>query len=52
MLPGLRAIGELQGMVRRVLVYGGRRSFQTGDGIDVWSADRLQQALADSTLWP
>ena len=52
MLPGLRAIVELPGMVRRVLVYGGKRSFRTGDGIDVWSIDRLQQALAESTLWP
>ena len=51
MLPGLRAIGELQGMVRRVLVYGGRRSFRTGDEIDVWSTDRLQQALAENALW-
>ena len=52
MLPGLRAIAELPGIARRVLVYGGKRSFRTGDGIDVWSIDRLQQALAESTLWP
>ena len=52
MLPGLRAIAELPGIARRVLVYGGKRSFQTGDGIDVWPIDRLQQALAESTLWP
>ena len=51
MLPGLRAIAELPGIARRVLVYGGKRSFRTGDGIDV-SIDRLQQALAESTLWP
>ena len=52
MLPGLRAVAELPDIARRVLVYGGKRSFQTGDGIDVWSTDRLQQALADHTLWP
>ena len=52
MLPGLRAIAELPGMARRVLVHGGNRSFRTGDGIDVWSIDRLQQALAEDTLWP
>ena len=52
MLPGLRVIGELPGMARRVLVYRGRRSFQTGDGIDVWSTDRLQQALTENALWP
>ena len=52
MLPGLRAIATLPGIVRRVLVYGGKRSFRTGDGIDVWSTQRLQQALAENTLWP
>ena len=52
MLRGLRAIAELPGLVRRVLVYGGKRSFRTADGIDVWSTGRLQQALAENTLWP
>ena len=52
MLSGLRAIAELAGIARRVLVYGGKRSFRTGDGIDVWSVDQLQQALAERTLWP
>ena len=52
MLPGLRAIAELPGMARRVLLYGGKRSFRTGDGIDVWSTNRLQQALSENTLWP
>ena len=52
MLPGLRAIAELPGMVRRVLVYGGKRSFRTGDGIDVWSTPRLQHALSENALWP
>ncbi len=52
MLPGLRAIAALPGIARRVLVYGGKRSFRTGDGIDVWPIARLQQALAEGTLWP
>ena len=52
MLPGLRAIAELPRIARRVLVYGGKRSFRTGDGIDVWSTGRLQQALIGGTLWP
>ncbi len=51
MLPGLRAVAELPGMVRRVLVYGGRRSFRTQDGIDVWSVERLHRALAEDTFW-
>ena len=52
MLPGLRAVAELPGVVRRVLVYGGRRSFRTGDGIEVWSVARLQEALSENALWP
>ena len=52
MLSGLRAIAELPGIVRRVLVHGGKRSFRTRDGIDVWSTARLQRALAENALWP
>ena len=52
MLPGLRAVAELPGMVRRVLVYGGRRSFRTQDGIEVWPVERLHRALAENALWP
>lgn len=37
MLPGPRAIAERPGIARRVLVYGVKRTFQTGDGIDVRS---------------
>ena len=52
MLPGLRAVAELPGLVRRVLVHGGRRSFRTEDGIEVWSVERLHRALASNALWP
>ncbi|MDE2790254.1 MAG: hypothetical protein OXI81_07505 [Paracoccaceae bacterium] len=52
MLPGLRAVAEPRGIARCVLVYGGKRSFRTTDGIDVWSIARLQQALAEKTSWP
>ena len=49
---GLRAVAELPGLVRRVLVYGGARSFRTQDGIDVWSTERFHRALGEDTLWP
>ena len=52
MMTGLRTIAELPGLVRQVLVYGGERSLRTEDGMDIWSADRLQRALAERTLWP
>ena len=52
MLLGLRAVADLPGVVRRVLVYGGRRSFRTEDGVEVWSIARLHRALAEDALWP
>ncbi|WP_419842330.1 ATP-binding protein [Candidatus Poriferisodalis sp.] len=52
MLKGLRALAALPGLRRRVLAYGGRRSFRTEDGIDVWSMPELHHALAADELWP
>lgn len=52
MLKGLRALAELPGLARRVLVYRGRRSFGTEDGIDVWTLDDLHRALRTGQLWP
>ena len=51
-LKGLRAIAELPGLARRVLVYAGERSFRSEDGIEVWPAARLAAAAADGRLWP
>ena len=51
-LKGLRAIAELPGVARRVLVYAGERSFRTEDGIDIWPAGRLAAAAATDRLWP
>ena len=52
MLKGLRALADLDGLTRRILVYRGPRSFRTEDGIDVWSIDTLHQALQADQLWP
>ncbi len=52
MLKGLRAVADLPGLARRVLVYGGRRGFATDEGIDVWPLDHLHQALNSDQLWP
>lgn len=52
LLKGLRAIAPMPGLVRRLLVYCGRRSFRTTDGIDVWPATRFADALAAGELWP
>lgn len=51
-LAGLRAIVDLPGLARRVLVYLGDRVLRTDDGIDVWPLDRFVRALAEDSLWP
>ena len=52
MLKGLRTLADLSGLTRRILVYRGRRSFRTEDGIDVWPLDTLHEALRTDLLWP
>jgi len=52
MLAGLRAIGELPRVVRRVLVYTGPRSLRTAEGIEVWPADTFAANVASGRLWP
>lgn len=52
LLPGLRAIGDLPGIVRRVLVYLGDRRLRTDDGIEVWPLRDFLNAVADAKLWP
>jgi uncharacterized protein len=51
-LTGLRAIADLKGLVRRVLVYLGPRAQRTPDGIEIWPIARFLEALARGTLWP
>ena len=52
MLKGLRGVADLPGLVRRMLIYRGRRAFRTEDGIDVWPIDRLHEVLESDRLWP
>ncbi len=49
---GLSAIGELHGVVRRVLVYGGTRRLRTPAGIEVWPLATFLAALETGKLWP
>lgn len=48
---GLRAIGDLPGVRRRVLVHRGERPALTEDGIDVWPVETLLEALEEGRLW-
>ena len=51
-LAGLRAIADLTGLRRRILVHRGARPTRTEDGIDVWPVETLIEALAEDRLWP
>lgn len=51
-LAGLTAIGELHGVVRRIVVYGGSRRLRTAGGIDIWPLESLLTALKAGKLWP
>ncbi len=51
LLKGLRAIAPVSGLTRRILVYTGRRSFRSADGIDVWPAARFAAEAAKGDLW-
>ena len=52
LLSGLLAIGDLEGLARRILVYRGSRELVTGEGIEVWPIQRFLQALEGDDLWP
>ena len=51
-LAGLRAIGDLPHLARRVLVYLGDRKLRTEDGIEIWPLDAFLSAVANGKLWP
>jgi predicted AAA+ superfamily ATPase len=50
-LKGLRAIGELKGLKKKILVYPGERKMETEDKIEIWPFDFFHQALENGNLW-
>jgi|SRR5665811_2269570 len=51
-MAGLRAIADLPGLRRRVLVHRGDRPTRTEDGIDAWPVATFLEALEGGSLWP
>ncbi len=51
LVRGLRSIGNLPGLKKRILVYDGELTFQTEDGINVWTVDKFLAAMANEGLW-
>ena len=52
MLAGLKAITELPGLGRRILIYRGQRRLKTSEGIDIWPLEIFLDALQTDQLWP
>ncbi len=50
-MAGLRAIGELPGLRRRILVHRGDRPTRTEDGIDALPVETFLEALDGGRLW-
>jgi predicted AAA+ superfamily ATPase len=51
-LRGLRAIADLRGIARRILVFQGPHPLKTPDGIEALPIETFAQSLAEGTLWP
>lgn len=47
---GLRAIADLSGMRRRIVIYQGTDTLRPENGIEVWPVARFLRELADGTL--
>ncbi len=52
MVKGQRAIADLAGLTRRILVYTGPHTFRTNDGIEVWPLTTFHEVIAEDRLWP
>ena len=49
---GLRAIGDLPRVARRVLVYSGTARLALAPGIEAWPLTHFLDAVASGALWP
>ncbi|MCP4153722.1 MAG: ATP-binding protein [bacterium] len=48
---GLKAISELTGLKKRILVYPGEKKMKTKDNIEVWPLQFFLETLRNNTLW-
>jgi predicted AAA+ superfamily ATPase len=50
-LAGLKAIGELKNIKRRILVYAGNKILRTSDNIEILPLSEFTKILEEKTLW-
>jgi hypothetical protein len=48
----LKAIGELDRVVRRIIIYRGSERLRTDEGIEAWPLDLFLEQLEADSLWP
>jgi predicted AAA+ superfamily ATPase len=48
---GLRAIAELKGLKKKILIYTGERKMETEDKIEIWPLDFFCEVLENRELW-
>jgi predicted AAA+ superfamily ATPase len=51
-IAGLKAIGKLDDVVRRIVVYRGGERLKTSEGIEVWPVETFLRRLERNRLWP
>ena len=51
-LSGLKALGELDRVVRRVIVYLGSERLRTDEGIEAWPLELFLERVESGSLWP
>ena len=51
-MSGLKALGELRQVVRRLVVYTGAERLKTQEGIEVWPLETFLTRLERNALWP
>ena len=51
-ISGLKAIGELPQVVRRVVIYTGVERLKTPEGVEVWPVETFLRRLERNKLWP
>lgn len=50
-LRGLKSIGELKGLKKRILIYPGERKMKTEDEIEIWPFNFFLEILKNGNLW-
>lgn len=51
-LTGMKAIVDLPGIARRIILYTGQDVLRVAEGIEIWPVEHFLESLAEDRLWP